>query len=71
MPKKGEGAVQKKIAALIQKSGEKGTTTAKIAARLKVNRQYVRKVIRTQLAGRVVTSGVASPQGGVTIRWLK
>lgn len=69
--KKGEGAVQKKIASLIQRSGKKGTTTKAIAEKLKVNRQYVRKVVRTTLAGRVATSGVASPQGGVTIRWAK
>lgn len=69
--KRGTGAVQEKIVATLKKAGRKGITTELLAERVGANRQYVRKVLRTDLAGSVIREGVASPKNAPVYIWKK
>lgn len=65
------GELAEKLGSLIQAAGAKGITTERLAAKLKCNRQYVRKLIRTKLEGKVVVEGVSSPSTAPVYRWKK
>lgn len=63
------GELLERLSSAIKEAGEKGITTEKLAARLKCNRQYVRKLIRTELARKVKREGSASPSSAPVYFW--